>query len=343
MTLSPRVLLLLGKALLLALPPLGLAVSYVVADPFWVLYHYPHFSGTLLTVPNRDYISTQMYLNNNPQRRYRSFIFGDSRTMAFRVRDWAAYTGDPASFHFDASSESLYGVWKKLAFLEQRGVLLRHVLLVVDPYLLRQTQDIHSHLMRKDPRVTGEWPVGFQLTFFKAYLTNHFYVKYWKRRLTGRYTPDMATMLEGRRVCYDPVTNDLGLPDAEAEIRSDSVGYYARRIFPARPARPVVSPAVIGAAQEAQLRAVQGILRRSGASYRIVISPVYTQEAMHSADVAVLKHMFGAQFVYDFSGINRYTQPLGNHYEEYHFRPLVGRQLLKIIYAEDSATYHLAP
>lgn len=335
----PRLGALLSKVFLLTLPGWLLLILYFVLDPFRVLYHYNDFSGTLISIPNRDYVSTQMYLNTYRQRRYSSFILGNSRTLAFRVRDWSRHTGDTAAFHFDASSESLYGVWKKLEFLDAHGARLRHVLLVADPSLLAQTENVNTHLARKDPRLTGEWPLGFQWAFLRAYFSNHFYVKYLKRRLTGKYTPDMAGLLEGRRVVYDPRTNDLSLPELEQRIRADSLGYYdSIPSLGPRPARPAVASAVIGPAQLQQLEAVGRILRRHQTRFHLVLSPVYQQEAVNPADVAALQRIFGPASVHDFSGKNRFTQERGNYYEQYHYRPALGRQLLELIYRSDSAT-----
>ena len=334
---SSRLRQLLGRILLLSIPAWLVLVSYFIFDPFWVLYHYDTFSGNLITIPNRDYVSTQMYLNTYRQRRYRSYILGNSRTLAFPVRDWIRYTGDTAAFHFDASSETLYGVWKKLAFVEAHGSGIGHVLLVFDPSLLVETHNINAHLARKDPRLTGEFPLAFQWTFIRAYLSNHFYEKYLKHKITGRYTPDMGGLLEGRRVYYDPYTNDLSLPELEEEIRRDSVGFYAQeRGLGPRPAVPAVSPAVIGPEQLRQLEAIHAILRRNHTSYQVVLSPTYKQEPVNPADLTVLKRIFGAPYIHDFSGVNRFTQAAGNYYEQYHFRPVLGRQLLRLIYAPDS-------
>ena len=329
---------LVGKVLLLSTPFLALALSYLVLDPFWVLYHYRTFPDQLITVPNRDYLSTQMYLNTHRQQPYRSFILGNSRSLAFQVRDWGRYTGDTLAFHFDAASESLYGVHTKLQFLEEHAPGLDHVLLVADADLLRQTQDVAAHVTRKDPRVTGEWPFAFHLAFFKTYATNGFYLTYLRRRFTDERTADMAAVLESRRVHYDPLTNDLTLPDIEREIQTDSLGYYARnRRLPPRAARPAVAAAVIGPAQRAQLTAIEAILRRHRTRFHLVISPLYEQKALHPADVAALRRVFGAAQVHDFSGVNRYTRPVGNYYEQSHYRPAVGRQLLRAIYGAAAA------
>ena len=212
---------LLRKAFLLTLPFSAVVGSYLVLDPFQVLYHYDTYATQVIL--NRDYISTQLFVDNYPQQRYQSFILGNSRTMAFTVRDWAKYTHDLSSFHYDAFAESLFGVWKKLQFLENQGAGLKNVLIICDPQLLAQTRDVESHLFRKDPRLTGELPFRFQLSFFRAYLARFFFFHYWKLKLTGQVTPDWSvnvayTYLDTRvrqdlvcagspLVCYDnPIT-----------------------------------------------------------------------------------------------------------------------------------------
>ncbi|MBF9220106.1 hypothetical protein [Hymenobacter ruricola] len=324
---------LLRKVLLLSLPLVAILVSYLVLDPFRVLRRYATFDQRLVAVPNRDYTSTQMYLNTYERRPHHSFILGDSRTMAFLVRDWEPYIHDTAAFHYDASSESLYGVWKKLQFLEQHGARLKNVLIVGDADLLEQTHDTAAHLLRKDPRTTGSSRLRFQGAFVKAYLSNLFFYQFIRLRLTGKFRPGMRGLLESRRIYYDPVTNDLVLPELNEEIRRDSLDFYARneRLKAAR--RPGVSAAVIGPAQLRQLVAIRAIFARHQTRYHFVISPLFNQKQLNPADLAVLKRVFGASAIHDFSGANAFTAQAGNYYEDAHYRPLVGRAILQQIYS----------
>ena len=41
---------------------------------------------------------------------------------------------------------------------------------------------------------------------------------------------------------------------------------------------------------------------------------------------------FGKENVYDFSGINEFTEDYHNYYEAGHYRPLLGNKLLERIY-----------
>ena len=326
---------LLLKAFLLTLPFSAVVGSYLVLDPFQVLYHYDAYATQV--IPNRDYVSTQLFVDNYPQQRYQSFILGNSRTLAFTVHDWAKYTHDPSGFHYDALAESLFGVWKKLQFLESQGAELKNVLIICDPQLLAQTRDIDSHLFRKDPRLTGELPFRFQLSFFRAYLARFFFFHYWKLKLTGQVTPGMEDLFNTRGGGIAPITNDMLLTEVEQQIAADSVGFYAHNPgLPPRPARPPVSPAVIGPEAKQQLAAIRTILARHHANYHFVISPLYSQEALNPADLAYLVRTVGQAHIHNFSGVNEFTSHPGYYYEASHYRPLVGRKIMRLIYAQDS-------
>ena len=325
--------LLLRNALLLGLPFIILFTSYLIFDPFRVLYSYQKFDEAFIAIPNRDYVSTQMYLNTYQRRPYSSFILGNSRTMSFMVRDWTPYIGDTLAFHYDASGESLYGIWQKLLFLEQHGSSLKNVLLIGDHQLLKKASNDDSHLFRKDPRTTGEFPMSFQSLFLKAYFSDLFFYEYLKYRATNTFTPDMLGMLENRRVYFDPVTNDLTLPDVNEEIKRDSLGFYARNTLLQGSRKPGISPAVIGANQLLQLVAIRNILKRHRTNFQFVISPLFQQQQLNPADLTILQRIFGANQIHDFSGVNEFTAAAGNYYEDSHYRPHVGSQILGRIYA----------
>jgi hypothetical protein len=330
---------LLLKAFLLTLPFSVVVGSYLVLDPFQVLYHYDTFATQV--IPNRDYVSTQLFVDNYPQHRYQSFILGNSRTLAFTVSDWVKYTHDPLSFHYDALAESLFGVWKKLQFLENQGTKLKNVLIICDQQLLAQTRDVDSHLFRKDPRLTGELPFRFQLSFFRAYLAKFFFFHYWKMKATGKVTavPGMEEMFNTRGGTMGSVTNDMPMTEVEQQIAADSVGFYAHHPgLPPRPAQPPVSQSVIGPEAKQQLVAIRTILARHHTNYHFVISPLYAQEALNPADLAYLVHTFGQEHIHDFSGVNELTRYPGHYYEASHYRPLVGRKIMRLIYAKDSTS-----
>lgn len=50
--------------------------------------------------------------------------------------------------------------------------------------------------------------------------------------------------------------------------------------------------------------------------------------------LSTLQTLFGKEKVYDYSGINELTDPIGNFYESSHYRPHVARQIMQEVYAE---------
>ena len=109
-------------------PLVAAVIFYLAADPFCVL-HRPLYQPTHAVAIDRDYVSTELYLRQQPTHDYDSFVFGNSRSTAFRCADWLAAAGRPGGhcFHFDAWKESLFGVEAKVRLVDQLGRQLRDV------------------------------------------------------------------------------------------------------------------------------------------------------------------------------------------------------------------------
>ena len=81
------------------------------------------------------------------------------------------------------------------------------------------------------------------------------------------------------------------------------------------------------------LKEIDQICRKHNTSVKIIISPDYNQISINPADVEILKDIFGYENVFDFSGINEYTNDIHNYYERGHYRPILGARLLQKVYA----------
>ena len=129
---NKRVKLILAKAFLVSLPVTLLLCVYVILDPFKVLYAYPSYytSGVPCYIPcNRDFVSTETFRRYYPTNRYDSFIFGNSRSIFYEVKDWQQHIQSIHCFHFDASGESLYGICAKFRYLDRLGVGITNALI----------------------------------------------------------------------------------------------------------------------------------------------------------------------------------------------------------------------
>lgn len=322
-------------ALQAALLAVLLVVSYLVLDPFLVLYSYgpEDYYHAQDLAPNRDYVSTEIWKRELPRRRFDSYIFGSSRSLAFLADDWQKVIGSRAAFHYDASQETLFGIVGKLRLIDQSHAPIGHALLLVDDSVLRETGDSGGHLFMKHPQVSGRAAFFFHVETFKAYLSRLFPIVWYKTRGT---VPPLATdMFTPGRFRLDPATNDLHFASYEAQLAADPVAYYKRlagAMARTEPKNGASRPKACSAEALIQLRDIREIFRRNNTDYRIVVAPLYHQLRLHPADLAALVEIFGRERVFDFSGVNELTRDRHNYYEQNHFKPSVARTIMARVY-----------
>jgi hypothetical protein len=313
---------------------LALLGSYLLFDPFKVVHHHHSFSNSYV-ITNRDFISTETYLKNEKQQGYNSFIFGSSRTIAYRPASWKTHLQqDAVPFMFDASMESIYGIWKKIRFLDARKAPIKNVLIVLDQDVSFAHADDHSgHLFVKHPRISGHSSIPFHWTFFKAYCDINFLSAYVRYRATGKYVPQMRRYIEPRSITCHPVTNEVTMVDIEAELAEDSSLYYANRakVFYRQRGESLNTTNKINEKHIRMMEDILSILDKHNADLKVVISPLYDQKKFSAADMLVLKKLFGKN-LYDFSGVNRFTTDKSGWYESSHYRPQVGDSIMRIVY-----------
>ena len=320
---------------LLALIPLVLlTVGYLYYDPFQVLRSYRDYSNQYV-ISNRDYISTETFINNNDKQNYNSFIFGSSRTLGFKPSSWVKYLPKGAQpFSFDASGESIYGIYKKIKFLDSLHIKPENALII----LCRDDAFAHDgnhegHIFIKDPKTSGESALRFQLKFYKAYFNIKFLFCFYAYTFTRHYHPYMNGFIEKRKVAYDTITNGIILTDLNKELMQNTDRYYTTRadIFYERTGERKDSISRISKKHLYMLTEVKRILEKNKTNYKVVLSPLYEQIKFNDADLSLLKTLFGNR-LYDFSGKNSFTDVKSNYYETNHFRPNVGDSIFQIIY-----------
>ena len=80
------------------------------------------------------------------------------------------------------------------------------------------------------------------------------------------------------------------------------------------------------------------MFKRHNTCYRVVVSPLYDQIKMNPEDVKALGEIFGAENVFDFSGVSEFTSDYRNYYDDSHYRPNVAREVLNIAYGKKQET-----
>jgi len=333
------VLLFFAKAFILLSPAIFLLCAYFVLDPFKVLRTYDSYyiSGIPSYVTlNNDFVATETFKKYYASNQYDSFIFGSSRSRFYEVADWQKYIRSTRCFHYDSSAESLYGIHAKLRYLDRSGIKINNALIILDSGLLSDVQNSESHFVRKHPDLSGESSVKFQLRFLKTFLNPRFVVAYLHFSATKKFYPYMAkeSLLNNTPMEYELFSNELKFNRIEAKISSNPAAFYDERkkSFYARGVEQSFSPPVIGEVQKKMLSEMRDILFRHQCKFKILISPLYDQKKIDLKDLSYLQGMFGPGRVYDFSGINNFTQSYTNYYDSSHYRPHVAREIMAIIY-----------
>jgi hypothetical protein len=330
-----RFLIKLGVFSLWGLVPLLVLLgSYIYLDPFMVLRDYRDFSFPYIS-PDLDYVSTEVFIKNDPKYHYNSFILGSSRTMAFKPSSWVRHLPKGAHpYVFAASMESVYGIYIKLKYLDSIKKPIDNALIIYcRDVTFNKTANEDGHLFIKHPATTGESKFNFQLTFFKSYLSPVFFLNYYIFKITKTYKPFMNGYIEGKKVKYDTVTNAITIVDQEHEISTKPAAYYAikKDLFYDRSEERTDTVPRIQEKQLFMLKEIQRILEKNKTNYKIIISPLYEQIKINPQDFTILKYLYG-DHIYDFSGKNFVSVDKTNYYEVSHYRPIMGDSLMNIVY-----------
>lgn len=324
----------IGFSLIGFIPMLILTSCYFYLDPFKVLKSYSDYSFSNV-LPNRDFVSTEMFLKNNQKQHYNSFVFGSSRTIAYRPKSWASHLPQNAKpFMFDASGETVYGIYTKLKFLDSLHIEINNALIVVCRDVTFASNLLYQgHLFIKDPRIIGKDNFAFQLYFFKTYLNPNFLYAYYNYLIFKKFEPYMLGYIEPNKIAFDKTNNQITIKNIEDEISQNNINYYKKRgaIFYKRNGQTIDHEVKIKPKHLFMLNEIKRILEKNKTNYRVVLSPLYDQVKFTKIDFLVLKKLFGTN-LYDFTGKNSLTDIRTNYYEISHYRQNVGDSIFKIIY-----------
>lgn len=321
---------------LFCLPFLILLIPYLITDPFKVLYHYDMYykdKKPLGVILNRDYISTSTFRNFYPQEKFDSYILGNSRSGFYEVADWQTHIGqDTKPFHFDASNETLYGIYKKILYIDNKASI-KNALIVLDYSTLSQIEPINTHIFYISPELENNKNiVGFHVASIRAFFTSEFLIPYFNYKTTGV----MSSPLDERPVYYEHASNEIKFTSLEKEI-TEGTFYTPEKvttIFKRKDYTDSVSVPVIKETQYEMLSKIKEVFDRQHTNYKIIINPLYDQIKLNPKDIEILSTIFDNK-VYDFSGKNRITDDYHNYYEASHYRPHVAAEIMRIIYEKD--------
>ncbi|MDZ7634148.1 MAG: hypothetical protein U5L72_06780 [Bacteroidales bacterium] len=140
----------------------------------------------------------------------------------------------------------------------------------------------------------------------------------------------MSEFLVSEPYSYDTVSNEFYNQGIIDEFKRDSANYYEVRKdkFPQRTGSPLEEMAKFTPDHILMLKEINEVFVRHETDFKVIICPTYNQREFNHNDLSVLKSVFGDQTVFDFTGINRFTEEKSMYYDEFHFKKYLGKEIL---------------
>lgn len=328
----------LTKLLLLCTPFMAILAVYFITDPFMVLRHYDRYDNSPV-LSNEGFIGWQIYMNNRDSVPLDSYIMGNSCTMAYRCHEWEKYLNGGRAIRLFGNGESLAAICLKLQALDKNNANIRNLLLILDKGSLLHDQLLTGHNNILPPLISGTSNLKFQEKFCQAFFFPNVLFPYLDYRLFHTYRNYMRGVINPYGIIRDPVNNDAINP-RERAIKEEGEKYWENRpgdfvkrgVSDYRDGKYKEEKPVIKDKQIRLLQKIESICRKHAASIKIIISPDFHQITINPEDVRALKEIFGPGNVFDFTGINQYTDDIHNYYEKGHYRPMLGARILERIY-----------
>ncbi len=327
------------KLLLFIIPFITALLSLIYIDTFRLFRSYDSYYKDNIVTLNRGLVTARTYSKYRDKEKYNSFIFGSSRSLAFKCQEWVKYLkNDATPFHFDGSGDGIYAVSKKVQFIEEQGDSIKNALLIIDRDFLISTKNNEGHIFILPPEISKESKLIYYFTFFRAQIYFKFLIAYIDYSMFKTQRDYMGVLL--RTDEYPHKINDINCDmwySYDVHIKKDSLKYYNQLIdkgvFYNRPilkhdSCDITNPEI------SQLKQIKELFIRHNTKYIIVISPVYDMIHMEKEQLKLLYQIFGEENVYNFSGKNKFTEHISNYYDESHYKPPVANEILKIIYSD---------
>ncbi len=321
------------RLFLLFIPIFICTSTVIIWDPFRIFFDYKDYYKDNIVDPNRSFVLTETYLKYRKETKFNSFIFGSSRSHAYRCKEWQNTLGNTAiPYHFDGATETIFGINKKIKFLDEMGDTMKNVLIICDMTTLANTKNRIDHLHILPPKLSKESPFRFYFEFLKSSFSFEFICAYSDYKLfhkTRLYQKSLLS-LEEFPSYHDPINGDYFYGNDQHLIK-DSTGYYKEMIALGnfiKEENPVPYPRVTEEETELLID-IAKVFMKHKTNYKIIISPLYNQIPMDKDQLKLLKTVFGDDRVYDFSGKNAITDAIGNYYENSHYKPFIATEIMK--------------
>ena len=311
-------------------------VVYLITDPFKTLrpFSFQYFDET-----NRDYISSELFLKNNPKYHYNSFIFGSSACCGFNTYHWKHYLPDGASqFLFQAWGETLTGIEQKIDYLDKNGNSIDNAIVMFNiPGTFDKNQLPKAVLSIKHYKFSGQSRMAFQACLFVGFAQKP---SKWFSSIKHCFSPSIKPFPA------DTISNDWNVDNRNVDVAiqppKDSLNLCSaitkaaffkeienKTDLDLKESEPLVTKAFLG-----QLNHIKAIFDKHHTDYRIIIAPAYcyNHPKINAEDMRILQDVFGEDNVFDYSGKNDITVDYNNFTDPNHFGLCAGWDIIEDIY-----------
>tara|TARA_R110001583_G_scaffold176867_1_gene331714 strand:+ start:320 stop:1336 length:1017 start_codon:yes stop_codon:yes gene_type:complete len=324
------------KICLFTLPAIILTILVAWLD-FFKIFGFQDYYATQTVGLNREMITTKTFNQYREKENFDSFIFGSSRSQAYTCENWVPYLPENAKpFHFDASGEGIWGITKKIEYIDELGDTIKNAMVLIDRDILRITDIRDGHLFISMPCVSKESYIDYYGSFLKASLNPKFLISYTDYAIFNTHRRYMGHLINQNPFPHtvNPKNCDIWY-GANKEIKEDSLGYYKKQldkgVFFERPFKDIIECKVTEK-ETAQLKRIKAIFDKHHTNYKIIIGPTYKQVPMEEDQLKLLHQIFGKEYTYDFSGKNDFSEPISNFYEAVHYKPYVANEIMNLVY-----------
>lgn len=319
----------------IGLPVMLLLVCFIWTDPFRIL---SPFDINNVDATNREYLSTELFLENKDTIDYNSFVFSSSRGGGINTYQWKQYLEDDACpFLFQAWSESLTGIELKIDYLVRNKVPIKNALILIDiPGTFAAEQLPHKALSMKHYMFTGMSKFEYcAIQFYNFCQKPSLWLQSVRRKTSG--VKEMCAT--------DIITNDwdntnkynfatLPLQDSLKSCSRISRQSFLAEISAKSDKDITESPQLINSAFYSQLQHIKSMLDACHTDYHIIITPAiaYTNPYINSQDLSMLQYIFGPSRIHDYSRDLSITADCNNFSDPNHFGSRIGYLIIEDIY-----------
>lgn len=322
---------LLIRLLILLFPLLIVGGYFVIEDPMKIIHDTKNPVSPGVLMNDRLY---QARFIENTKTPYNSFIFGSSRSKAFKTKEWRNYLDSSSiCYHMGVNDETLYGMAQKFRFLNKKGFKLKNVFIQIDHRILEQTKNHEAHIFREYYTVSGETASSYYQRFIIAFLKPSFLKEYFVFKKNGQIDNQKENgFLWDPGFDFITRSGDIQYTRYDEALKIDSLAYYKKLDLEHYPRKKVLGNTLIIGKKKILLETIANILHNHHSNYKLIISPNFDLMALHPNDIKELQRIFGKSNVSDLSGYNEFTKSVRNYYEHKHFKPYVANAILKQLY-----------